>query len=116
MDESTSDFEIRLDELRERYLARCRRRVEHASEWAQQVGADSSAVEKLHAMAHEMAGSGATYGYPAITLLAGQIEELLAPAHDEGFAVIEDARVDEVSDVLDRLRDAIAESHHSDDS
>lgn len=111
MDESTSDFEIRLDELRERYLERCRRRVEHAVEWAQQASADSNAVEKLHAMAHEMAGSGATYGYPSITVLAGQIEKMLAPAAADDFSALEEGRVDEVSDVLERLREAIPDGN-----
>ncbi|MGM0557384.1 MAG: Hpt domain-containing protein [Myxococcota bacterium] len=107
MSDSESDFEIKLNALRMKYLNRCRDRVEVANGWLEQARSDSHAVQRLHAMAHEMAGSGATYGFPGITSAAAGIESLLEPHVTRGEALTSDERARELTQLLRELQDAI---------
>jgi HPt (histidine-containing phosphotransfer) domain-containing protein len=107
MGDSESDFEIRLNELRQKYLDRCRSRVETAKQWAERASADSRAVKSLHAMAHEMAGSGATYGFPGITMAADGIEALLEPLARRDEVLRTDETAEELNQMIRELQEAI---------
>ena len=107
MDESTSDFEIKLDILRRNYVERCQRRVSLAIGSLDAGGVERDVVHQLHSMAHEMAGSGATYGFPEITRAAETIEHFLDPVvrHETGH--IDEDCTGELCEMLEHLEDAI---------
>lgn len=109
MDESDGDFDARLRELRQTYLARCRRRVQEARGWLEEITSDAEAVARLHALAHELAGSGATYGFPGITVIAGQLERQLTPLVEQA-SVVDESSVAEILELVDRLDEAIPDS------
>jgi len=66
-------------------------------------------VQELELMAHNLAGSGATFGYPAVSEAARALEQIFCSAlarescTDAGLA-------DQVEELLDRLRRACGES------
>ena len=68
-----------MEALRTRYVQRlaARRGELHAFAAAFTAGRDID-DEELRYLAHNLAGSGATYGFPEISTLAGDLEDLLA--------------------------------------
>ena len=74
-----------LGELRERYRQRIAEQLPQLRELATALAADPQAPElaQLREVAHRLKGSGATYGFPAISAAAGRLEEAI----DDGAAV-----------------------------
>lgn len=107
MDESTSDFEIKLDALRRNYVERCRRRVSLVIGSLDVEVLDLDVVHQLHSMAHELAGSGATYGFPEITRAAETIEHFLDPVVRRQTGQIDQDCTGELCEMLEHLENAI---------
>ena len=74
-----SEYERRFEQLRKAYVERNRLRIERATAWVEQARHDKAVVRKLHKMAHELAGSGTTYGFPEISGHAASLERRLEP-------------------------------------
>jgi HPt (histidine-containing phosphotransfer) domain-containing protein len=91
-----------LPELRRYFAGRLPARiaeVEAARDAARDGAWDGEALRTFHRTAHSLAGAGATFGFPAVSELAGRLEALLG----RGAPCGEDDRR-EVDDLLVRLR------------
>jgi len=73
---------------------------------ARNAGWTDEALRHFHRLAHSLAGSGSTFGFPAVTEHARTLERLLKKQLDDGEGV-EDGEVEEI---LQRLRE-VASPH-----
>ncbi len=96
-----------LDELRREFLAAADEKVREI-ETALETNSDGEALQRLAYLAHQLKGSGGSYGYPSISADAAEIEKAV-----ERIAVGE-ASLDEARGVLKKhaksLRAHIAQS------
>ncbi|HEX2644745.1 MAG TPA: Hpt domain-containing protein [Thermoanaerobaculia bacterium] len=83
-EEQWQDLE-RTEELRELRALFARRlpertaEIEAAWEEARRPGAPPAALGRFHRLVHSLSGSGAVFGYPALTLAARRLEKRLRP-------------------------------------
>jgi HPt (histidine-containing phosphotransfer) domain-containing protein len=56
------------------------REIEAAWQEARSAGRAGEPLRTLHRLAHSLAGAGATFGFPAVTAAARQLEKALQPA------------------------------------
>jgi HPt (histidine-containing phosphotransfer) domain-containing protein len=75
--------------------------VEAARDAARDAGWTGEPLRTFHRLAHSLAGTGSTFGFPEVSAVSRQLESLLKSALDAG-STPEDA---EIADLLSRLRD-----------
>lgn len=56
------------------------REIEAAWQEARSAGRTGEPLRTLHRLAHSLVGAGATFGFPAVTAAARQLEKALQPA------------------------------------
>jgi DNA-binding response OmpR family regulator/HPt (histidine-containing phosphotransfer) domain-containing protein len=99
----TPDVNDLLKPLRGMYLAQLRERVESVAAFAEQCRVSAAAANErqvMKALAHKLAGSGTTYGFPLITQTARALEEALDASAD-------DARLLALSESLQHVCDQV---------
>lgn len=100
-----------LQEMRRYFAGRLPARIAELAATRDAAGTAGWAGEPLrtfHRLAHSLAGAGATFGFPAVSELAGRLEHRLKAVLAGGPAPT-DAEVAEVDDLLVRLRAVAAQ-------
>ena len=106
-----SDKADPMETMRFRYLERLKERQQAIRETWNNLTASNWApvpLSDLFIHAHKLAGSGATFGFPAITEAARPLEETLKPFRDKGAAPPEENRT-ELATLIDTLLDTLTE-------
>lgn len=87
--------------------------VEAARDAARGAGWAGEPLRTFHRLSHSLAGAGATFGFPAVSDLAGRLERRLK-AVLAGGPPPTDAEVAKIDDLLARLRDVLPRDQATD--
>lgn len=70
---------------------------------------DMAARQRLHTLLHNLIGSGASYGFPAISVIARRLSSALKRAKDER-TIVQSGLIDLLNAGLEDLRQAFEEA------
>jgi diguanylate cyclase (GGDEF)-like protein len=82
-----SSWDETVRELRDQYLAEAQTKLDEIGAHLERLAADprdAEALEELVRRFHGFAGSGTSYGFPGVTALGGEAEDLLRPRRERG--------------------------------
>ncbi|UUX50333.1 response regulator [Nisaea acidiphila] len=101
------DFEKHLAQLHQEFLDHSNDRVAHLDDMLDAASAkgelEPGAQIELARIVHSLKGSGTTYGYPNLTIIAHRLEDYLAASDGSESLSLKDIRifVDRIGDVID---------------
>ncbi len=84
-----------LNELKREFLDEAREKVEEMQSTVESGGRDGASLERLAYLAHQLKGSGGSYGYQQISEDAAELEkavESMAAQHGDGTSLDEKIR------------------------
>ena len=111
MNNTTDDTQEMLRLLRENYAARLPEKLKQIKEYWQtleQSGWETETAQKLHALVHKLAGSGASYGFPEVSQTARDLEVYLEEILENQTSPTSNWQT-EIKQMLDELYQATSE-------